>query len=344
MCGQGLAGAGVATATRHTCGVGRESRPDGLRVAHGVRGLGAERPPGISRLPGRRIGSPASVRRVGGAASTRSAASQPASTSVSAQGRSPVSAVSQLDLSDRKIGVSSSSMEAGVGTTGRSRLAPLACPCASRLARLFGWASSSSCAWPSWCAPRPPGRRRASSGPAGGWPARVRGGRRTPRAPSTSATASSTGSSTSATASSGLLVHLDRLLDLGDGLLGLLVLLDRLLDLGDGLLGLLVLLGRLLGLVGLVGLVLGHRTEGDRRALLLLVRVDAHRLDLVLLVLGQHRLDDVLVVDVVPGRLEGGRLVAGLDALEEAAAHRLRGRPRAGARRRPGAAGAARRR
>ena len=85
------------------------------RIASGSRtlctGAGADSPPGMSRLPGRRIGRPLSVRRVGGVASTRLAASQPASTSESAHGRSPVSALSQFDRSDRKIGVSSSSIE-----------------------------------------------------------------------------------------------------------------------------------------------------------------------------------------------------------------------------------------
>ena len=109
------------------------------RMASGSRtvwtGAGAVRPPGMSRLPGRRMGSPVSVRRVGGAASTRSAASQPASTSESAQGRSPVSALSQLERSDRKIGVSSSSIGGGrcglrvvERRHGRSRQRPAAEP------------------------------------------------------------------------------------------------------------------------------------------------------------------------------------------------------------------------
>ena len=88
------------------------------RMASGSRtvwtGAGVVSPPGMSRLPGRRIGRPVSVRRVGGVASTRSAASQPASTSEFAQGRSPESVLSQLDRSERKIGVSSSSIDAGV--------------------------------------------------------------------------------------------------------------------------------------------------------------------------------------------------------------------------------------
>ena len=106
---------------RPRCGRGRRRRrgrpaapgwPPGR--ARSWRAAGVDSPPGMRRLPGRRTGRPVSVCRAGGVASTRSAASQPASTSVSAHGRSPESALSQLDRSDRKIGVSSSSIDAGV--------------------------------------------------------------------------------------------------------------------------------------------------------------------------------------------------------------------------------------